>query len=154
MRRSTLPTRICCSCGTARPAPASLPRNRRLREEIAPYLFQEIIASPDPDMALSNLEKFLRAVGARTSFYALLAENREIAKLLIPLFGMSEFLSKIFIQAPELLDAMVSRSFPARKNPARVDSPNWPPFCHRRTILKTVSTSCADTATRSSCASA
>ncbi len=93
-----------------------VPRNRRLREEIAPYLFLEIIASPDPDLALANLEKFLRAVGARTSFYALLAENREIAKLLIPLFGMSEFLSKIFIQAPELLDAMISRSFPIRKN--------------------------------------
>lgn len=92
------------------------PRNRRLREEIAPYLFLEIVASPDPDLALGNLEKFLRAVGARTSFYALLAENREIAKLLIPLFGMSEFLSKIFIQAPELLDAMISRSFPIRKN--------------------------------------
>jgi len=92
------------------------PRNRRLREEIAPYLFLEIIATPDPDLALANLEKFLRAVGARTSFYALLAENREIAKLLIPLFGMSEFLSKIFILAPELLDAMVSRSFPPRKN--------------------------------------
>jgi [glutamine synthetase] adenylyltransferase / [glutamine synthetase]-adenylyl-L-tyrosine phosphorylase len=92
------------------------PRSRRLREEIAPYLFLEIVASPDPDLALANLEKFLRAVGARTSFYALLAENREIAKLLIPLFGMSEFLSKIFIQAPELLDAMISRSFPVRKN--------------------------------------
>lgn len=92
------------------------PRNRRLREEIAPYLFLEIIASPDPDMALANLEKFLRAVGARTSFYSLLAENREIAKLLIPLFGMSEFLSKIFILAPELLDAMVTRSFSARKD--------------------------------------
>ncbi|TLN02791.1 bifunctional [glutamate--ammonia ligase]-adenylyl-L-tyrosine phosphorylase/[glutamate--ammonia-ligase] adenylyltransferase, partial [bacterium] len=92
------------------------PRNRRLREEIAPYLFLEIIATPDPDLALANLEKFLRAVGARTSFYALLAENREIAKLLIPLFGMSEFLSKIFILAPELLDAMVSRSFPPLKS--------------------------------------
>ncbi len=91
-------------------------RGRRLREEIAPLLFQEIIASPDPDMALANLEKFLRAVGGRTSFYALLAENREIAKLLVRLFGMSEFLSKIFIGTPELLDTMVSQSFAALKD--------------------------------------
>lgn len=98
------------------------PRNRRLREEIVPYLFLEIVATPDPDLALANLEKFLRAVGARTSFYALLAENREIAKLLIPLFGMSEFLSKIFILAPELLDAMVSHSFPPRKDLAESKS--------------------------------
>lgn len=92
------------------------PRGRRLREEIAPLLFQEIVASADPDMALVNLEKFLRSVGGRTSFYALLAENREIARLLIPLFGMSAFLSKIFILSPELLDAMVSRSFSALKS--------------------------------------
>ncbi|HOP41414.1 MAG TPA: bifunctional [glutamate--ammonia ligase]-adenylyl-L-tyrosine phosphorylase/[glutamate--ammonia-ligase] adenylyltransferase, partial [Geobacteraceae bacterium] len=92
------------------------PRGRRLREEIAPLLFQEIIATADPDMALVNLEKFLRSVGGRTSFYALLAENREIAKLLIPLFGMSEFLSKIFILSPELLDTMVSRSFSVLKS--------------------------------------
>jgi len=87
------------------------PRGHRLREEIAPILFQEVVATPDPDMALSNLEKFLRAVGPRPSFYALLAENREILKLLVSLFGMSEFLSKFFILNPGLLDTMVSRSF-------------------------------------------
>lgn len=87
------------------------PRGRRLREEITPLLFQEVVASPDPDMALSNLEKFFRSVGPRASFYALLAENREILKLLVSLFGMSEFLSKIFILNPEILDTMVSRSF-------------------------------------------
>jgi len=87
------------------------PRGRRLREEITPLLFQETAASPDPDMALSNLERFLRAVGSRTSFYALLAENREILKLLVSLFGMSDFLSKFFILNPALLDTMVSRSF-------------------------------------------
>jgi glutamate-ammonia-ligase adenylyltransferase len=87
------------------------PKARRLREEVTPRLFQEIIASPDPDMALSSLEKFFRAVGPRASFYALLAENREILKLLVSLFGMSEFLSKIFILNPEILDTMVSRSF-------------------------------------------
>jgi glutamate-ammonia-ligase adenylyltransferase len=87
------------------------PRGSRLREEIAPVLFREVVATPDPDMALSNLEKFLRAVGPRPSFYALLAENREILKLLVSLFGMSEFLSKFFILNPALLDTMVSRSF-------------------------------------------
>jgi glutamate-ammonia-ligase adenylyltransferase len=87
------------------------PKTRRLREEITPLLFLEIIASPDPDMALSSVEKFFRAVGPRASFYALLAENREILKLLVSLFGMSEFLSKIFILNPEILDTMVSRSF-------------------------------------------
>lgn len=86
-------------------------RARRLLEKIAPLLLQEIFASPDPDMALTNLERFLCAIGSRSSFYALLAENREILKLLVSLFGMSEFLSKIFFSHPELLDSMVSRTY-------------------------------------------
>lgn len=97
------------------------PRGRRLREEIAPLLFREVVATPDPDMALSNLEKFLRAVGPRASFYALLAENREILKLLVSLFGMSEFLSKIFILNPGMLDTMVSRSFAAVKERSEME---------------------------------
>ena len=88
-------------------------RARRLLEKIAPLLLQEIFAAPDPDLALTNLERFLCAVGSRSSFYALLAENREIVKLVISLFGMSEFLSKIFIGHPELLDSMVARTYAA-----------------------------------------
>ncbi|SNB47667.1 bifunctional [glutamate--ammonia ligase]-adenylyl-L-tyrosine phosphorylase/[glutamate--ammonia-ligase] adenylyltransferase [Geobacter sp. DSM 9736] len=84
-------------------------RARRILEKIAPLILQEVFASPDPDMALSNMERFLSAIGSRSSFYALLAENREILKLMVSLFGMSEFLSKIFIGHPELLDSMVSR---------------------------------------------
>ncbi|ABB30320.1 (Glutamate--ammonia-ligase) adenylyltransferase [Geobacter metallireducens RCH3] len=86
-------------------------RSRRLLEQISPLLLQEIFASPDPDMALTNLERFLCAVGSRSSFYALLAENREILKLLVSFFATSELLSKIFIGHPELLDSLVSRSY-------------------------------------------
>ncbi len=86
-------------------------RARRILENIAPLLLQEIFASPAPDMALTNLERFLCAVGSRSTFFALLAENREILKLMVSLFGMSEFLSKIFVSHPELLDSMVSRAY-------------------------------------------
>ena len=85
-------------------------RARRLLEKIAPLLLQEIFASPDPDMALTNLDRFLCTVGSRSTFYALLAENRNILKLLVSLFATSEFLSKIFISHPEILDSMVSRA--------------------------------------------
>jgi glutamate-ammonia-ligase adenylyltransferase len=88
-------------------------RSRRILEKISPLLLQEIFASPDPDMALSNLERFLCAIGSRSSFYALLAENRETLKLIVSLFGMSEFLSKIAIAHPELLESMVTRTYAA-----------------------------------------
>ena len=86
-------------------------RGRRVLEKIAPLFLQEIFASPDPDLALANLERFLSATRTRSSFYALLAENRDILKLLTSMFGMSEFLSKILIGHPELLDGMITRGY-------------------------------------------
>lgn len=86
-------------------------RSRRLLEKVMPLLVQELFESPDPDMALANLERFMNATGARSSCYALLAENQETLKLLVSLFGMSAFLSKILIGHPELLDSMVGRSY-------------------------------------------
>ncbi len=85
-------------------------RGRRLLEKLAPLFLQEVFAAPDPDMALANMERFLRSVGLRSSYYALLAENRNILGQMVSLFGMSEFLSKIFIGHPEILDNMVDSS--------------------------------------------
>ncbi len=88
-------------------------RSQRILTKIGPLLLQEIFGSPDPDMALAHLDRFLCTVSSRTPFFSLLAENREIAKVLVSLFGMSEFLSKIFIGHPELLDSMVGRGYAA-----------------------------------------
>lgn len=84
----------------------------RQLDRIAPLLFQEVLHSPDPPMALANMEKFLEACRrARGTYYALLAENPEIMKVLASLFATSQFLSRNFIQHPEVLDALVSRSY-------------------------------------------
>lgn len=85
-------------------------RSRRILEKMMPLFVHELFESPDPDLALINLDRFLTVIGTRSSYYALLAENRDTLKLLISLFGMSEFLSKILISHPELLDSLVSRS--------------------------------------------
>ncbi len=85
-------------------------RGRRYLEQLAPLLLAEVLDSPNPDQALNNLEAFLNRLHSRTSFFALLAENPEIVKLLVALFGSSQMLSRMFIQRPELLDTMVSRA--------------------------------------------
>ena len=87
-------------------------RARRQLDRIAPLLFQEVLHSPDPPMALANMEKFLEACRrARGTYYSLLAENPEIIKVLASLFATSQFLSRNFIQHPEVLDSLVSRSY-------------------------------------------
>ena len=89
-------------------------RARRLLDRIAPLMMQEVLRTPDPAMALNNLELFLAACRrARGTFYALLAENPEIIKLIVSLFATSQFLSRSFIQHPEILDALVSRAHAA-----------------------------------------
>ena len=84
-------------------------RSRRVLERILPFLLQELLGSPDPDMALINLERFLTVIGNRSVYYyALLSERLDTLKLLISLFSMSEFLSKTLIGHPELLESMTS----------------------------------------------
>jgi len=86
-------------------------RNRQTLELVMPLMLQELKGSPDPDMALRNMERFISALGLRPSYYALLAENRDTIKLLASLFGMSEFLSKTLINHPELLESMATHAY-------------------------------------------
>ncbi len=95
-------------------------RSRRVLAQIAPPLLQYLLESPDPDMALANAEKFLGVVAGRSSFYALLAENRATLQLLATLFGTSAFLSKILIGHPELLESMVARTYAFMLKPREV----------------------------------
>lgn len=90
-------------------------RGRRCLEKLAPLLLGEVLDSTNPDQALNNLETFIQGIHARTSYFSLLAENFEIVKLLIALFSSSQFLSRIFIQRPELLDTLVARSYAVEK---------------------------------------
>jgi glutamate-ammonia-ligase adenylyltransferase len=84
---------------------------RHHMERIAPLLMQEVIDSPEPEMTLANVERFLSALRARGTYFALLAENHKTMKLLVTLFGTSQFLTRIFIQHPEILDALVSGAY-------------------------------------------
>ncbi|MCI0483750.1 MAG: bifunctional [glutamate--ammonia ligase]-adenylyl-L-tyrosine phosphorylase/[glutamate--ammonia-ligase] adenylyltransferase [candidate division NC10 bacterium] len=95
------------SQGEGPPLPRLSEQARRLLRRLAPAMLSEALESPSPEQALSHLEEFLTRVGARTSFYALLAENPKILTFLMRLFGTSPYLSSFFIQHPELLDTFV-----------------------------------------------
>jgi glutamate-ammonia-ligase adenylyltransferase len=89
------------------PASPATPRRRQLLREVAPALLGEVVRAPDPDLALRNMATFLAAIGARSSFLALLAENPATMGVLVRLFGSSEFLSQVLIRHPEMLDSLV-----------------------------------------------
>jgi glutamate-ammonia-ligase adenylyltransferase len=85
---------------------ASLNR-RELLDRLGPELLDEIRALADPDLALLNLASFISAVGARTSFLALLEEHPATRRMLLRLFASSSHLSSLFIRHPEILDTLV-----------------------------------------------
>lgn len=80
----------------------------RYLARLAPVVFTELRASPDPDAAVVNLERFLAKIGGRTTLLALLAEHPPTAALLLRVFGASDHLSAAFIARPELLDLLFS----------------------------------------------
>jgi [glutamine synthetase] adenylyltransferase / [glutamine synthetase]-adenylyl-L-tyrosine phosphorylase len=83
------------------------PYRRELLDRLGPELIEEIHDLADPDLALMNLASFISAVGARTSFLALLEEHPATRRVLLRLFASSSHLSTLFIRHPEILDTLV-----------------------------------------------
>lgn len=81
---------------------------RHLLRQIAPVLLSHVRTVSDPDAVLVNLERFIGRVGARASYYSMLAGNPEAVRLLVALFGSSPFLSALVIRQPDLLDVIVA----------------------------------------------
>ncbi len=80
---------------------------RRLLRQIAPGLLANLSEVADPDAVLVNFERFISRVGARASYYSMLAGNPEAVRLLVVLFGQSPYLSSSVIRYPDLLDVIV-----------------------------------------------
>jgi [glutamine synthetase] adenylyltransferase / [glutamine synthetase]-adenylyl-L-tyrosine phosphorylase len=70
-------------------------------------LLHEVLATPDPDQALGFLADFTAALRSPEAYFAILAERHRVARLLLSLFGTSDFLSKRFLRHPELLDGLL-----------------------------------------------
>jgi [glutamine synthetase] adenylyltransferase / [glutamine synthetase]-adenylyl-L-tyrosine phosphorylase len=101
-------------------APTS-PRRRELLERLGPMMIDEIGRLPDPDLALMNLAEFIAAVGARTSFLALLEQHPATRRILLRLFASSAYLSTIFIRHPDMLDTLVRSDLAAtRRSPVEL----------------------------------
>jgi [glutamine synthetase] adenylyltransferase / [glutamine synthetase]-adenylyl-L-tyrosine phosphorylase len=70
-------------------------------------LLADALGTPDPDQALGRLADFAAALRDPEPWFRLLAEHRRVARLLLSLFGTSDFLSKRFLRHPELLDVLL-----------------------------------------------
>lgn len=86
-------------------------RCRHFLASIAPQLLRTLAETPDPDMALMNLEKVTASLGAKAVLWELFSFNPPSLKLYVDLCASSQFLSEILINNPgmidELLDSLV-----------------------------------------------
>jgi glutamate-ammonia-ligase adenylyltransferase len=86
-------------------------RCRHFLASIAPGLLRAVAETPDPDMALVNLEKVTDSLGAKAVLWELFSFNPPSLKLYVDLCASSQFLSEILINNPgmidELLDSLV-----------------------------------------------
>lgn len=86
-------------------------RCRHFLASIAPQLLKALAETPDPDMALVNLEKVTASLGAKGVLWELFSFNQPSLKLYVDLCAWSQFLSEILINNPgmidELLDSLV-----------------------------------------------
>ncbi len=83
------------------------PRSRKLFNDIFPSLFREIISSPDPDMALNHLESFLASQGSWETFQSLVKLDSSAIRVLIAIFANSEYLSRMLVSRPVLLQNLL-----------------------------------------------
>ncbi|HQR06299.1 MAG TPA: bifunctional [glutamate--ammonia ligase]-adenylyl-L-tyrosine phosphorylase/[glutamate--ammonia-ligase] adenylyltransferase [Gemmatales bacterium] len=86
-------------------------RCRHFLASIAPKLLMALSETPDPDMALTNLEKVTASLGAKGVLWELFSFNEPSLKLYVDLCSSSQYLSQILMSHPgmidELLDSLV-----------------------------------------------
>jgi glutamate-ammonia-ligase adenylyltransferase len=63
--------------------------------------------TPDPDMALLNLEKVTASLGAKTVLWELFSFNPPSRRLYVDLCALSQYLSGILINNPGMIDELL-----------------------------------------------
>jgi glutamate-ammonia-ligase adenylyltransferase len=82
-------------------------RCRHFLAAIAPQLLKALSETPDPDMALTNLEKVTASLGAKGVLWELFSFNPPSLKLYVELCAWSPFLSQILTSHPGMIDELL-----------------------------------------------
>jgi glutamate-ammonia-ligase adenylyltransferase len=82
-------------------------RCRHFLAAIAPSLLDALGRTPDPDMALTNLEKVSGSLGAKGVLWELFSFNPPTLRLYVELCSTSQFLSEILINNPGMIDDLM-----------------------------------------------
>jgi len=93
-------------------------KGRRLLSETLPSIFKGVAGSHQRDMALNLLQGLIAALAQKESYQTLLKENEVLRERLIKLISQSEYLSRLLIVRPELLETLTEEG--SKKKTLRV----------------------------------
>lgn len=82
-------------------------RCRHFLASIAHRLLNAVAETPDPDMALVNLEKVTASLGGKATLWELFSFSPPSLKLYVELCASSQFLSEILITNPGMIDELL-----------------------------------------------
>lgn len=82
-------------------------RCRHFLASIAPELLLALGQTPDPDMALANLERVTASLGARAELYELFRLHPPSLRLMVDLCAWSQFLTEILVSNPGMADELL-----------------------------------------------
>ncbi len=106
-------------------------RCRHFLAAIAPRLLQAVSRAPDPDMALTNLEKVSASLGAKAILWELFSFNPPTLRLYVELCSNSQFLSEILINNPGMIDDLMDSLVVDRIQPALAIKAELVELCRR-----------------------
>ena len=76
---------------------------------VAPTLLLEISKTPIPDQTLRFISDLISKRGSWSSIWSLFDQNPTLMRLIVSLFGTSEYLSKSFVNHPEMIDRLIQK---------------------------------------------
>jgi glutamate-ammonia-ligase adenylyltransferase len=82
-------------------------RCRQFLASIAPRLLRTVAETPDPDLALVNLEKVSASLGGKGVLWELFSFNTPSLKFYVELCAWSQYLSEILINNPGMIDELM-----------------------------------------------
>jgi glutamine synthetase adenylyltransferase len=77
------------------------------QSQLSRYILQACATAPNPDQAFSYWSRLSTVVGDRAGFYDMLFENPHATRLLLHVFGSSDFLASIVMREPNVIDYLL-----------------------------------------------
>ncbi|GAB4319460.1 MAG: bifunctional [glutamate--ammonia ligase]-adenylyl-L-tyrosine phosphorylase/[glutamate--ammonia-ligase] adenylyltransferase [Candidatus Sumerlaeia bacterium] len=87
-------------------------RGQRLFRQVLPHILEECRCVPFPDDAIRNLDHFLHAAKGIASYYSLFLDSAGARKLILRLFGTSNYCARALVARPEIFDALLEWGLP------------------------------------------